>query len=44
MPEIVRNAMKLILIRKTRVKSRHRQTGSSCVLWPTFREIENRGR
>ena len=49
--EIVRNAVKLIVIRKTRVKSRRgqtlsgfRQTGSSCVLWPTFGQIGSRGR
>ena len=34
----------MIVIRKTRVKSRRRQTGSSCVLWPTFGQIECRGR
>jgi len=43
-PEIVGNAVKLTVIRKTRVKSRRRQIGSSCVLWPTFGQIEIRGR
>ena len=40
MPEIVRNALKFIFIRKMRDKSSRRQTGSSGVLWPTFAQIE----
>ena len=39
MPEVVRNALKFIFMRKMREKSRRRQTGSSGVLWPTFGEI-----
>jgi len=50
---MVRNVVKLIVIRKTRVKSRRGhwsnlkwicKTGSSCVLWSTFGQIESRGR
>ena len=44
MPEVVRNAVKFIFIRKMREKSRCRQTGSSGVLWPTFGQIGIRGR
>ena len=42
MPEMVRNAVKFIFIRKMREKSR-RQTESSGVLWPTFGQIGIRG-
>ena len=34
--EIVGNVMKLTIFRKNREKCRRGQTGSSCVLWPTF--------
>ena len=44
MPEVVRNAVKFIFIRKMREKSRCRQTGSSGVLWPTYGQIGIRGR
>jgi len=44
MPEMVRNAVKIIFIRKMREKSRRRQTGSSNILWPTFGQIESRCR
>jgi len=44
MPEMVRNSVKFIFIRKMREKSRRRQTGSSGVLWPTFGQIGIRGR
>ena len=36
MLEIVGNVVKLTIFRKSREKSRRGQTGSSCVLWPTF--------
>ena len=41
-PEMVRNAVKFIFIRKMCAKSR-RQTGNSGVLWPTFGQIGIRG-
>ena len=44
MPEVVRNAVKFIFIRKMREKSRCRQTGSSGLLWPTYGQIGIRGR
>jgi len=35
MPEMVRN-VKFTSVQKLREKNRRGQTGSSCVLWPTF--------
>ena len=43
-PEIVGNVVKLTIFRKNREKSRRGQTGSSCVLWPTFDFNTSRGR
>jgi len=50
-PEMVRNVVKFTAIRKTHVKKSSWsnlkwicKTGSSCVLWPTFVQIGNRGR
>ena len=51
MPEMVRNAVKLTIIRKNACKTSSWSnlkwiciTGNSCVLWPTFGQIESRGR
>ena len=44
MPEIVGNVVKLTIFRKIREKSRRGQTGSSCVLWPTFGVKASQGR
>ena len=43
-PEIVGNVVKLTIFRKIREKCRRGQTGSSCVLWPTFDLNASRGR
>ena len=42
-PQIVGNVVKSSIFRKIREKCRRGQTGSSCVLWPTFGFIASRG-
>ena len=43
-PEIVGNVVKLSIFRKIRENRCRSQTGSSCVLWPTFGLKASRGR
>jgi len=36
MPEMVRNVVKFTVVRKNALQKSRGQTGSTCVLWPTF--------